>query len=57
MKKDIYTNIKDKDALESFIECITFCSINTEGVGYNSLLHKTSQTPKCSLSFEIFISQ
>ena len=32
MKKDIYTNIKDKHALESFFECITHCSINSEGV-------------------------
>jgi len=23
MKKDIYSNIKDSDALESFFECIT----------------------------------
>jgi len=32
MKKDIYSNIKDSDALESFFECITACSINSEGV-------------------------
>ena len=32
MKKDIYSNIKDTDALESFFECITSCSINSEGV-------------------------
>ena len=32
MKKNIYSNIKDKDALESFFECITSCSINSEGV-------------------------
>ena len=32
MKKDIYSNIKDTDALEIFFECITFCSINNEGV-------------------------
>ena len=32
MTKDIYSNIKDKDALESFFECITSCSINSEGV-------------------------
>ena len=32
MKKEIYTNIKDSDALESFFECITSCSINSEGV-------------------------
>ena len=32
MKKDIYSNIKDSDALESFFECTTSCSINNEGV-------------------------
>ena len=32
IKKDIYSNIKDRDALESFFECITHCSINSEGV-------------------------
>ena len=32
MKKDIYSNIKDSDALESFFKCITFCRINSEGV-------------------------
>ena len=32
MKKNIYSNINDSDALEKFFECITSCSINTEGV-------------------------
>jgi len=32
MKKKIYSNIKNVDALESFFECITTCSINSEGV-------------------------
>ena len=32
MKNDINSNIKDSDALESFFECITSCSINSEGV-------------------------
>ena len=32
MEKDIYSNIKDSDALESFFECITSCCINSEGV-------------------------
>ena len=32
MKKDIYSNIKDSDSLESFFECITSCRINSEGV-------------------------
>ena len=36
MKKDIYSNIKDSDALESFFECITSCNINNEGVDYTT---------------------
>ena len=32
MKKDIYSNIKNTDSLESFFECITSWSINSEGV-------------------------
>ena len=32
MRKDIYSNIKDSDALESFFKCITSNSINSEGV-------------------------
>ena len=32
MKNEIYYNIKDSDALESFFECITSYSINSEGV-------------------------
>ena len=36
MKKNIYSNIKDTDALESFFECINSCSINSEGVDYTT---------------------
>ena len=32
MKKDIYSNIKDTDALESFFECITSYRFNSEGM-------------------------
>ena len=32
MKKTFYSNIKDTDALESFFECINFCSIDREGL-------------------------
>ena len=32
MKKEIYSNIKDLDALESFFECITSCSIDNKGI-------------------------
>ena len=31
-KKDIYLKIKDSEAMESFFECITSCSVNSEGV-------------------------
>ena len=32
MRNDICSNIKNLDALESFFECITSRSINSEGV-------------------------
>ena len=32
MINDIYSNIKDTDALESFFECITYCSTSSEGI-------------------------
>ena len=32
MKNDIYSNIKNSDALDSFFDCITSCSINSEVV-------------------------
>ena len=32
MVKNIYSNILDTDALESFFECITYCSIDSEGI-------------------------
>ncbi len=32
MRNDIYSNIKNLDALESFFEYITSCSINSVGV-------------------------
>ena len=32
MKNDIFSNIKNSDALDSFFECITSCSNNSEGV-------------------------
>ena len=33
-EKNIYSDIKDSDALESFFECITSCSINSDGMDY-----------------------
>ena len=32
MKNEIYSNVKDSDASEIFFECLTSCSINSEGV-------------------------
>ena len=32
MKKDVYPNMKNSDALESFFDCITTCTIKSEGV-------------------------
>ena len=32
MNNNIYSNIKDSEALESFFECITSCSIDSEGL-------------------------
>ena len=46
MKKDIYTNIKDTDALESFFECITSCSINAEGVDCTTACYTKHHEPK-----------
>ena len=46
MKKDIYTNIKDTDALESFFECITSCSINAEGVDCTTACYSKHLEPK-----------
>ena len=39
MKNDIYSNIQDSDALESFFECITSCSINSEEVDCTTACH------------------
>ena len=46
MKKDIYSNIKDSDALESFFECITSCSINSEGVDCTTACYEKHLEPK-----------
>ena len=32
MINEIYSNIDDINALESFFECITYCSINSKGI-------------------------
>ena len=46
MKKDIYLNIKDSDALESFFDCITSCSINSEGVDCTTACYVNHLQPK-----------
>ena len=46
MKKDIYTNMKESDALESFFECITSCSINSEGVDCTTACFMKHLEPK-----------
>ena len=46
MKKDIYTNMRESDALESFFECITSCSINSEGVDCTTACYNKHLEPK-----------
>ena len=46
MKKDIYSDIKDSDALESFFECITSCSINSARVGCTTACYVKHLDPK-----------
>ncbi len=46
MKKDIYKNIKEVDALESFFECITSCSINSGGVDCTTACYTKHLEPK-----------
>ena len=46
MKNEIYSNIKNSDALESFFECITACSINSEGVDCTTACYAKHLEPK-----------
>ena len=46
MENDIYSNIKDLDALESFFDCITSCSINSEGVDCTTAFYVKHLEPK-----------
>ena len=46
MKKDIYSNIKDSDALDSFFECITSCCVNSEGVDCTTSCYVKHLEPK-----------
>ena len=46
MKKDIYTNMKELEALENFFKCITSCSINSEGVDCTTACYVKHLEPK-----------
>ena len=46
MNNDIYPKIKDSDALESFFECIIFCSINSQGVNCKTACYLKHLKPK-----------
>ncbi len=46
MKKDIYTNIREVDALESFFEYITSCSNNSEVVDGTTACYMKHLEPK-----------
>ena len=57
MKNDIYSNIKDSDALESFFGCITSCSINSEGVDCITACYVEHLKPNnINYPFKFFIS-
>ena len=45
MKKEFYTNIREVDALESFFECITSCSINAKGVDWTTACYTKHLEP------------
>ena len=46
MKKTLLQISKDTDALESFFECITSCSINSEGVDCTTACYVKHLEPK-----------
>jgi len=46
MRNEIYTNMEKLDALESFFECITSCSINSEGVECTTACYMKHLEPK-----------
>jgi len=46
MKKNIYSNIREADALKSFFECITCCSINSEEVDCTKACYTKHLEPK-----------
>ena len=46
MKKDIYTNMKKSDTLESFFECITTSSNNSQVADWTIACHTEHLGPK-----------
>ena len=46
MKKDIYTNFRESDALESFFECVTSCSISCKVVDCTTDCYMNYLEPK-----------
>ena len=57
MKKDIFSNIKDSDALKNFFEYITSWSINSEGVDCTTAYYvKHLEKKQYRLPFKICIS-
>ena len=46
MKQDIYTNMRESEALESFSECITSWSINSEGLECTTACYMKHLEPK-----------
>ena len=46
MNKDIYSNIKNSDALDSFFECIDSCNINSEGADCTTACYVNHLEPK-----------
>ena len=46
MQKGIYSNIIDSDAIQSFFECTTSCSINSEGVDCSTACYVKHLEPK-----------
>ena len=45
MKQNIFSNIKDSEALESFFECITSCSIDSEGLDFTTACYTKHLEP------------
>ena len=58
MKKEIYSNIKESDALEIFFDCITSCSINSEVVNCITACYVTHLEPNnIDYPLKLFISK